>query len=174
MRLFIAIPVPPDIRRAVRDVSVRLQKKGAEGRFVPERNYHVTIHFIGESTSLSDIADAMREAACDARPFLLRLKDYGSFDSRNGNTGFVRVEDESGELQNLYETLEQALWDRGFSKNRSRLVPHITIGRSIKGDGGFTCPRNESFTADSMILYESRNIRGEMEYTPVHKESFNR
>ncbi|MCR5073355.1 MAG: RNA 2',3'-cyclic phosphodiesterase [Clostridiales bacterium] len=172
MRLFIAIPVPPDIRRAVRDTSVRLQKKGAEGRFVPERNYHVTMHFIGESSELSDIVDAMRDACCDARPFLLRLKDYGSFESKGGSTGFVRVEDESGELQNLYETLEQALWDRGFSKNHARLVPHITIGRSIKGDEGFTCPRNEAFTADSMILYETRNVRGSMEYTPVHKESF--
>lgn len=172
MRLFIAIPVPPDIRRAVRDVSVRLQKKGAEGRFVPERNYHVTMHFIGESNALSDIADAMREAARDARPFLLRLKDYGSFESKNGSTGFVRVEAESDELRSLYETLEQSLWDRGFSKNHAVLVPHITIGRSIKGDAGFTCPRNEAFTADSMILYESKNVRGTMEYTPVHKESF--
>ena len=77
------------------------------------------------------------------------------------------------EVQNkFYETLEQALWDRGFSKNHARLVPHITIGRSIRGDEGFTCPRNEAFTADSMILYESRNVKGSMEYTPVHKESF--
>ena len=172
MRLFIAIPVPPDIRRAVRDTSVHLQKQGAEGRFVPERNYHVTMHFIGESSALSDIADAMGEAARDARPFLLRLSGYGSFVSKNGSTGFVRVTDETGELQNLYETLEQALWDRGFSKNRSRLIPHITIGRSITGDAGFVCTHNEAFTADSMILYESRNIKGSMEYTPVHKESF--
>lgn len=172
MRLFIAIPTPPDIKRAVSDTAIRLKKAGATGRFVPEKNYHVTMHFIGESDSLSDAVAAMSEAALDAKPFLLRLSDYGAFHTGNGNTGFVKVLDESGELQSLYETLEQALWDHGFSKNRSRLVPHITIGRNIIGDDHFSVVRREAFTADSMILFESRNVNGQMEYTPIHKEKF--
>ena len=172
MRLFIAIPIPPDIRRAVSETSIRLQKAGASGRFVPQSNYHVTLHFIGESDKLSDATDAILEATKDAKPFLLRLGDYGAFRSGTGNTGFVRVFDETGSLQSLYETLEQALWDRGFSKNRSRLIPHITIGRNITGDESFSFPHREAFQADSIILYESRNVKGTMQYTPVHKEVF--
>ena len=172
MRLFIAIPIPPDIRRAISETSIRLQKAGASGRFVPSSNYHITMHFIGESSNLSDAADAIREATRDAKPFLLRLGDYGAFHTGTGNTGFVQVLDESGNLQVLYETLEQALWDRGFSKNRSRLIPHITLGRNITGDEHFSFPHREAFQADCLVLYESRNVKGSMQYTPVHKEVF--
>lgn len=172
MRLFIAIPIPPDIRRAVSETSIRLQKAGASGRFVPSSNYHVTMHFIGESDALSDATDAIIETTKDATPFLLRLGDYDAFHTGSGNTGFVRVLDETGSLQSLYETLEQALWDRGFSKNRSRLIPHITIGRNIIGDENFSFPHREAFQADSLILFESRNVKGTMQYTPIHKEVF--
>ena len=174
MRLFIAIPVPPDIRRAVADTSTRLQKRGATGRFVPEKNYHVTMHFIGESDALADITSAMQNAVKDVHPFLLRLDDYGHFASGNGHTGYMNVQDPTGELKQMYETLEQSLWDAGFSKNRSHLTPHITIGRNIEHDEGFTCPRREAFTADSLVLFESRFEKYGMEYIPVHKELFNK
>lgn len=170
MRLFIAIPVPPDIRRAAADTAIRLKKRGAQGRFVPEANYHITLHFIGESDALLDAADAIHEAARDAKPFLLRLTDYGAFPSGSGSTGYLGISDETGELRRLYETLEDALWDRGFMKNRARLTPHITLGRNIRGVEGFTCPRREAFTANSIVLFESRSERGGMRYEPVHRE----
>lgn len=170
MRLFIAVPVPTDIRRAVAERKERLKAAGGSGRFVIEENYHITLHFIGESDDLMGAAEAMREAVYDARPFLLRLTDYGFFPTGSGNTGYIGVSDETGELSALYETLEDALWDRGFSKNRSRLVPHITIGRNITGDGAFSCPGKEAFTANSIVLYESRIGKRGPEYLPVHKE----
>lgn len=170
MRLFIAIPLPPDVRRAVADTAIRLKKRGGAGRFVPEENYHITLHFIGESSALAEAVEAIRTAARDARPFLLRLTDYGAFASGGGRTGYVGVSDETGELSRLYETLEQALWDRGFVKNRARLLPHVTIGRNITGDEDFRCPRREAFTTNSIVLYESESLRGGMRYTPVHRQ----
>ncbi|MDO4493658.1 MAG: RNA 2',3'-cyclic phosphodiesterase [Clostridia bacterium] len=170
MRLFIAVPVPPDIRRAAADTDRKLRAYGATGRFVPGGNYHITMHYIGESNDLVEAAEAMHEAAHDARPFLLRLTDYGTFSSGTGRTGYIGVSDETGELARLYEVLEDALWDRGFTRNRTRLVPHITLGRNISGDEGFSCPRREAFTANALVLYESRAVRGGIEYVPVHKE----
>lgn len=170
MRLFIAIALPPDVRRAAADTAERLRAYGADGRFVPPENYHVTLRFIGESDALSDAADAMRAAVCDSRPFLLRLSDYGAFPGRAGATGFVRVTGCLPELYRLHETLEAALWERGFDRGRGRLEPHITLGRSIVGDAGFTCPRNEAFTVTQITLFESRNVRGQMVYSPLHRE----
>ena len=173
MRLYIAIALPPDIRRAAADTAARLRAHGAEGRFVPPENYHITLRFIGESNALCEAAEAMHSAARDCRPFLLRLSDYGAFSGKSeSSTGFVTVRDDQGELRRLYETLEAALWERGFDRGRSRLMPHITLGRSITGDTGFACPRNEAFTAQGMTLYESQSVRGQMAYTPLHKELF--
>lgn len=172
MRLFIAVPLPPDILRAVAGVRAALEQSGARGRFVPRENYHITLHFIGETDALGDAADALHEAVRDIRPFLLRLEGYGTFKSDGAHTGFVGVDCESGELGRLYESLEAALWDRGFVKNRGVLTPHITIGRRIEGDEGFIAPpKKAAFTANAVVLYESRSVRGQMQYTPLHREA---
>lgn len=171
MRLFIAIPLPPDITRALSASRVALEAYGATGRFVPRENYHITLHFLGETDALHDVTDAIRQAVRDIRPFVLRLKEYGSFKTDGSHTAFVNVSCDSEELNRLYESLEAALWERGFSKNRGRLTPHITLGRKIEGDEGFVLPpQKAAFTANMVVLYESRSERGQMQYTPLHRE----
>ncbi|MEG1524473.1 MAG: RNA 2',3'-cyclic phosphodiesterase [Clostridia bacterium] len=171
MRLFIAIPLPPDIRRAAECAQTALISAGAEGRFVPSKNFHLTLHFIGESGDLSGAATAMRDAVRDIRPFVLRLQGYGSFGGKNGRTVFVSVGGDLDELNSLYESLESALWEQGFTQNRGRLTPHITLGRNVTKEDGFLLPhQTAAFTADSIVLYESRPNHGQMQYLVVHKE----
>jgi len=173
MRLFIGIPLPPDILRDVSAARVAMEKYGARGRFVPCENFHITLHFLGETNAMADAVDALREAVRDIRPFLLRLGGYGSFKTDGSHTGFISVSCDGGELDRLYETLESALWERGFSKNRGKLAPHITLGRKIEGDERFVLPpQKAAFTANTVVLYESRSERGQMLYTPVHREMF--
>ena len=173
MRLFIAIPLPPDILRAVAAARVALEAHGANGHFVPRENLHITLHFLGETDALADATDALRDAVRDIRPFVLRLKDYGSFKTDGSHTSFLQVSCDNDELNRLYESLESALWERGFSKNRGRLTPHITLGRKVEGDEGFVLPpQKAAFTANTVVLYESRSERGQMIYTPVHREMF--
>jgi len=171
MRLFIAIPLPPDILRAVAAARAALEAYGAIGRFVPRENHHITLHFLGETDELGDIASAMHEAVRDIKPFVLRLRDYGSFKTDGSHTGFINVSCDGGELDKLYESLESALWERGFSKNRGRLTPHITLGRKIEGDEGFALsPQKAAFTANAVVLYESRNGNGKIQYSALHRE----
>lgn len=171
MRLFFAIPLPPDILREVTRARVALEQFGACGRLVPRENYHITLHFLGETNALADATDALHEAVRDIRPFVLRLKGYGSFKTDGSHTSFLQVSCDSDELNRLYESLESALWERGFSKNRGRLTPHITLGRRIEGDEGFELPpQNAAFTVNTVVLYESRSERGQMVYTPIHRE----
>lgn len=173
MRLFFAIPLPPDILRAVSGARVALEQFGASGRFVSRENYHITLHFLGETDALADATEALREAVRDIRPFVLRLQEYGSFKTEGSHTAFIQVSCDGEELNRLYESLESALWERGFSKNRGRLTPHITLGRKIEGDEGFVLPpRKAAFTANSVVLFESRSVRGQMVYTPLHREMF--
>ena len=173
MRLFLAIPLPPDILRAVSTSRTQLEQFGARGRLVPRENYHITLHFLGETDALADAADALREAVRDIRPFVLRLGEYGSFKTDGSHTGFITVSCDGDELNRLYESLESALWERGFSKNRGRLTPHITLGRKIEGDEGFLLPPlKAAFTANTVVLYESRSDHGQMIYTPIHREMF--
>ena len=173
MRLFIAIPLPPDARRAALEAQRALQAAGATGRFVPDENFHITLHFIGESKRLLDITEAMRDAARDIRPFLLRLGDYACFARGGGSSAHLTVVCDGDELRRLHESLSYALGERGFLGGHARLTPHITLGRCVCGDEGFSWNgRKTAFRAGGIALYESRREAGRMRYIPVHREIF--
>lgn len=173
MRLFIAIPLPRDVARSVWDVQEQLQNSSTAGRFVPQGNHHITVRFIGESNALNDIADAMHEAVRDAKPFLLRLGTPGSFTHGGARTSYLGVTGDLEELRRIHQTLETALWEHGFVRGRAKLTPHITLARAVEHGSldSITVP-NSAFTVHSIVLYESRLVRGKMQYTPIHTETF--
>ena len=173
MRLFIAVPLPKDVQRAVFSVQEELRVRSTAGRFVPQGNHHITVRFLGESSALSDIADAMHEAVKDARPFLLRLSSLGSFTHGGARTSFLNVDGDLKELSRIKETLDAALFDRGFAGAKNRFTPHITLARAVEhGEIGRIIVPNVAFTARSIVLFESTNERGRMVYTPIHTETF--
>lgn len=173
MRLFIAVPLPKDVQRAVWSVQEELRMSSTAGRFVPQGNHHITVRFIGESNALADIADAMHEAVKDARPVLLRLGGLGSFTHGGARTSFLSVTGDLDELVRIKETLDSALFDRGIIGAKNRLTPHITLARAVEhGDVSRIRVPNAAFTARSIVLYESTNERGRMVYTPIHTEVF--
>ena len=173
MRLFIAVPLPKDVQRTVWSVQEELRENSTAGRFVPQGNHHITVRFIGKSSALADIADAMHESVRDARPFLLRLGALGSFTHGGARTSHITVTGDLDELVRIKETLDSALLDRGIIGAKNRLTPHITLARAVEhGDVSRIRVPNTAFTARSIVLFESANERGRMVYTPVHTESF--
>ena len=173
MRLFIAVPLPADVRRALSRVSRELIARGATGRFVPEENYHITLRFIGESSDVYALSLAMRDAVRDVTPFSLRLGAYGFFASGGGRTGYIGLTGDLPELERLSETLEGALLEQGFSRGRGRFVPHVTLGRSLLvPEGAAVKCEPVPFAVGALVLYESRQEGGRMAYTPLHREAF--
>ena len=75
------------------------------GRFVPQENFHITLHFIGESDDLAGAVAAMREAARGIRTFTLHLGKYDCFDKNGSKTSFLHVKGELDELDRLYEVV---------------------------------------------------------------------
>lgn len=174
MKLFIAIPLPGDIMKKVCAYEQQLIAGGMTGRFVPRGNHHITLRYIGESDALADIAFAMHDAVRDVHPFTLKLGAYGRFTHGGGLTGYLNTEGDLEELDRLHEVLESALDDRGLGRGRGRLLPHITLGRSLSGsDPAETLPPpTGSMRVSSIVLYESTVGKGGMVYTPVHTERF--
>lgn len=173
MRLFIAIPLPKDVHRAVIDVQEELRRNSTSGRFVPAGNHHITLRFIGESNALSDIAEAMHEAVRDSRSFLLRLGLLGNFSHGGARTSYISVTGNMDELFRIHQTLETALWEHGFVRGRGRMEPHITLGRAVEHPDPLRIyVPNTPFVVHSIVLYESRMEHGKLVYLPIHTESF--
>lgn len=179
MRLFIAIEVSNEMRKELTDILKATRERSCGGRFVPVENFHVTLHFIGESDDLLGAVNAMREACRDIRPFTLKLGRYGFFEkvSRCAKTALVEVEGDLEELNVLHETLESALADNGFSRDYKRYKPHITLGRNVEQDELVTeelraYPLSSSMLVTGITLFESARVNGRMLYSPLHRESF--
>jgi 2'-5' RNA ligase len=178
MRLFIAIELPKSFKREVTLVQTRLKTLSATGRYVQTNNFHITLHFIGESDDLTGAVDAMREAARGIRPFELHLGRYGSFEKNGSRTSYLSVAGELEELRALYESLQSALYDQGFSRNMKQFTPHITLGRSVVHDElvdaeikGYA--PNASMQVGGIVLFEStRDNNNKTVYAPLHRQSF--
>lgn len=179
MRLFIALPLPPDVRRTLTRAQSLLRSATQEGRDVPEDNFHITLHFIGESDDIAGAAAACDGAVRGIRPFLLRLNGFSSFARGNSHTVFMNVTGDLTELYALHESLISALHDYGFHAPRKRLKPHITLARDValsspaelasltpEVDGG------SAFTSNQLVLYESRRENNRMRYIALHKSGF--
>lgn len=182
MRLFIALPLPPDTRRAVVAIQDKLRSCGMDGqqggRYVPHDNFHITLHFIGESDALMDAAATCDEAVRGIHPFLLRLCGYDSFARGDTRTGCITLSGELAELRRLHETLIAALARGGFPLTGAykRFTPHITLARDLRHNAAIPAGMahaceglcGNAFTADKLVLFESRSMQGRMVYTPLH------
>lgn len=174
MRLFIAIELSGAAREFVRRRARDLAEAAESGRFTAPDNFHITLHFLGESRDLVGAVSAMRRAAVGIRPFTLRIGDYAAFEHSGRKTAILTVDGDLGEANILHQSLSAALEDAGFSLDRRRYTPHVTLGRSVAGDGAM--PRGETgpeFTVRSITLFESaRGRNGALEYRPLHTERF--
>lgn len=180
MKLFIAIEVSNGMRKELSALSKALRERSCGGRFVPPENFHITLRYIGESDDLAGAVFAMREACRDIRPFTLTLGSYGFFektDPGSHRVSLVTVEGELSELEVLRESLDSALYDRGFPRELKRFVPHVTLGRSVEHDELVTAelrgaPLSSSVTVTGITLFESERVKGKQIYTPLHRERF--
>jgi len=177
MRLFIAIELPKSFCKEVLRLqdAVRAQSQG--GRFVQGDNFHITLHFIGESADLAEAVEAMNQASRGIRPFELHLGRFSSFTRKDGHTPFLSVLGELDELSALYESLQSALSERGFPREQKRLTPHITLGRSvnlsdeaIESLSAFS--PNASMQVQGITLFESVRRENRMVYSVLHRTRF--
>ncbi len=177
MRLFIAIELPRSFKAELSRLQKEVKQLSTGGRFVPQDNFHITLHFIGESSDLAGAAAAMQEAVRGIRPFTLHLGPYTSLEKgTRGRTAVMQVLGELDELNAMHESLEAALYDRGFSRERRRFLPHITLGRSVEQDEltaaelESSLRANASLTVQAITLFESRREKNETVYVPLHRE----
>ena len=94
MRLFIAIMLSDDMKKAVTGTMHELKKADVRGSYVPAQNLHVTLAFIGETKDASSVKTAMQTLSC--KPFRMAFAEMGVFDNLlwvgiKGNQGLNKL-----------------------------------------------------------------------------------
>ena len=133
MRIFVAVTPPPQARRAALAAAEEAAREIGGIRWTKQENIHLTLKFLGEvpDEALESICAALREVCSAHAPFDARLRGLGAFPSpRRARVIWAGMDEGSGEISALAESVESVLEPLGFRREGRRYVPHATLGRA--------------------------------------------
>lgn len=137
-RLFVAVPLPEDVREQVRKIIDHLKPGELPVRWIDPENGHLTLHFIGETQpEMAELLRMSLTAAVSAHePFELRTAEPGTFPSiRRPRVLWLGLWGPAHRLEALYNDIGDFLDDFGIEIEESDFHAHITLGRVRATEG---------------------------------------
>jgi len=166
MRCFVAVELPRPMREEIGRLQSRIATDGL--RLVKAELVHVTIKFLGEvpQEKVGAVTEALGRVK--AAPFPARVLGMGAFPGRTVRVVWLGL---TGNFQELYQNVEQALRPLGFPPEARGFSPHVTLGRVARPDeemnrrlgeriADFSSSDLGSFTVDRFYLKKSTLTRG--------------
>lgn len=177
-RTFIAIEILPEPEFFDALDALKEELGGEELRWVPNGNFHLTLHFFGntDTTQEAQIIGFLSEFSSNRSSVRVRLKGLNYF--KRGSEPqvlYVSVVDDEG-LQTLVSELREGLSQLGFPIDEKAFRPHLTLARMkhIRDKNLFVQTikaKGEDFTHQTeirqIIFYESVLKPAGPEYVPV-------
>ncbi|WP_321391812.1 RNA 2',3'-cyclic phosphodiesterase [Emcibacter sp.] len=175
VRLFMAIPLTGEATETVGHFSRRLKKQlsGADIRWIPPENYHLTLAFLGNQPEekIPLLSEILKRAGRQAAPLQITMngmQQLGVF----ARTRFLAVSiEENIALTVLQDRLVRDLSENGFEVPVREFIPHITLAR-VRGRAALprTLPNMELTFREQVTeigLYRSETLQDGAVYTPV-------
>lgn len=133
-RVFLSLPMPPDVRESIEALRVQHAATGPPGlRWAASHQAHLTLAFLGDL----DEAALMRARACarrtarSASPFEADLRGAGAFPSAaRARVVWLGWGAGAGEVGGVRAQLARELASDGFELDRRRFHPHVTLARA--------------------------------------------
>jgi 2'-5' RNA ligase len=169
MRLFVAINFSNDTKNKLLDLRDELQSRSKRGNFTLPENLHLTLAFLGECDAKQAAAIKTAMDAVAFEPFDLTIDRLGRFKRDGGDIWWVSVK-ESKPLADLQYELTDKLIDDGFSLEKRKYSPHITLGREVMTDAAPQQIEPIEERISSIELMKSERIQGKLTYTAIHKK----
>ena len=131
LRCFVAVELPEEVRSSVDRVVGPLRETGADVKWVPADNLHVTLKFLGdvEPETVEALNEELRKKLSHYRPFYIKIAHMGFFPAgRVPRVLWVGIED-CPALSDVQKEVERAAAGLGFLREDRPFSPHLTIGR---------------------------------------------
>lgn len=128
MRLFIAIPLPKEIKDYIYDLEKEINSNYAKIRWVHKKNLHLTLKFIGDISEDKAIELENRLNNIKFNPFNVRINKLGTFPNMN-NPNVIWVDFEpDNDLLKLQQSVDEEILDL-FPSSEQKFINHVTLGR---------------------------------------------
>jgi RNA 2',3'-cyclic 3'-phosphodiesterase len=179
-RLFIAIELPPPVRDVLAAVQRELAAAGADVKWSPPENIHLTLKFLGDTpdSEIRQLAETLNVVARQGAAHLCRLGNVGAFpDMRRPRVIWVGLDEPTGELVALQQRIDEATADLVGSDPRG-FTPHLTLGRTRSGRNaeglaamldGYQFTSQLDIPVSEVLLMSSVLGRGGPTYATLHR-----
>jgi len=178
MRVFLCLPVDPNLRESLEQLSYRLKRSlTVRATWVKPVNFHVTVRFLGEIDPMLtvDLERRCRAITDKIAPFDLLLDRLGAFPTMSRARVLWAGGEAAPEFKELIASVNVALQEMGFKKDRKPSGSHITLARikgrvdpsveaTIHAQEGWP---GHTLRVDRLILMESRLSPQGATYTPL-------
>lgn len=163
MRVFIAVELPNEIRKQLKELQRHLRPLTNSARWVAPESIHITLKFIGEvpDKRVEQIDGAL--AGLTWKPFTVSVHGVGFFPGARSPRVFWAGMD-APTMQGLTEELDARMERLGFEKEKRAFRPHITLARAkdsridsslVAASAKYAEHEFGSFTADRIYLIQS-------------------
>jgi len=184
-RLFVAVPLADDVRRAVgqlmEDVAGAPIEERAVGqpRWVRVDGLHLTLRFLGATPDVrqQELAAAIRAAAEGVAAFQVTLRGGGAFPNpARPRVLWVGIAEGAAELASLADRVNAEVNRLGWTPDDRPFAPHLTLARTDGVNGAAdsamrltaaAADTRLSWQADRVVLYKSVLGRGPARYEVV-------
>ena len=132
MRLFIAIQLDDNMKKALTDAQNALRSRQFTGRYSDMRKLHLTLAFIGDYSDPDYVLEVMERL--QFQPFDIALNGYiGNF----GDILWAGLE-RAPELEKYAKQLRHSLADAQIPFDKKNFNPHITLLRNAQSPRTFS------------------------------------
>lgn len=164
MRLFAAINFTDSFREGLINTREQLKDKSLSGNFTLNENLHLTLAFIGETKNISGAKNAVDRAFRNFKSFKISTERIGKF----SDLWWVGIK-ENASLTEAAEKIQNELISAGFSIEKRKFKPHITIARQVvPKEKIFLEPPRLCMNVTRISLMQSSRISGKLCYTEIY------
>ncbi|MBZ2174102.1 RNA 2',3'-cyclic phosphodiesterase [Schnuerera sp. xch1] len=146
-------------------------------------NFHLTLKFLREIDNkyVYHIDKVLKDIVLNNTPITVNLNKLGCFNKRKDkyNVIWVGLGGEIEKLNIIYDIIENKMNDIGFTMEKRRFNPHITLGRKVISNLDFDqfkkLVKNElgnHYLLNNLVLMKSEVIMRKRVYTPIKSYNF--
>ena len=131
IRCFIAINLPETVKNHIAEIISDLRKTGADVKWVPAGNVHITLKFLGSSdeTVIPELKERLSKKLSHYNAFYIKIAGIGCFPSEK-RPRVIWIGMEASEiLKSVQKDIDLELETFGFAPEDRPFSPHLTIGR---------------------------------------------
>ncbi|MFT3929802.1 MAG: RNA 2',3'-cyclic phosphodiesterase [Spongiibacteraceae bacterium] len=171
MRLFFGVPIEQPAALQLAELSSRVPNQRGFN-WIDERNWHITLTFMGEvdGNAVNALCDLGEAVAANHQACKITLEQLQWWPSVSKPRLLACVSEIPGALNPMRKQLAQGLRELGVDFDGKPLRPHVTLMRLERGvlPMSYDLPAGAvSVDVESIALFSSERNRGETYYRPI-------